>query len=310
MYRTLVKTAGLDHALWLKYRKQGIGGSDAGAICGLNPYVSPISVFLDKISDEREDRDNESMRQGRDLEEYVAQRFMEETGKKVRRCNRMLQSKKHPFMIADVDRMIVGENAGLECKTASPYSSDKWEDGKIPEHYQLQCHHYMAVTGADAWYIAVIIYGREFKYARIERDEEIIRHLISIEREFWYRNVKTCTMPSPDGSKIADEVIRNYFRESDQEKKVALQEFDGQLKRRDELTAMIDRLEKERRQIDQEIKLAMADAEVGLGSSHLVSWKSYTTSRLDTERLKKEKPDIYRDYSKETQARRFTVNAA
>ena len=60
---------------------------------------------------------------------------------------------KHSFMYANVDRMIIGENAGLECKTASAYSADKWKDGHIPESYQLQCHHYMAVTGADAWYI-------------------------------------------------------------------------------------------------------------------------------------------------------------
>lgn len=310
MCRTLVKTTGLDHDVWLRYRKQGIGGSDAGAICGLNPYVSPISVFLDKTSDVTEDMDNESMRQGRDLEAYVAQRFMEETGKKVRKCNRILQNENHPFMIADVDRLIVGESAGLECKTASPYSSDKWKDGRIPEHYLLQCHHYMAVTGAKAWYIAVVIYGREFKYAKIERDEELIQYLVSIEREFWYRHVKTCTMPSPDGSKVADEVLQNYFRESDKEKQVTLQEFDKQLERRDELTDMIEKLDKERRQIDQNIKLAMAEAEVGVGSGHIVNWKSYVSSRIDTERLKKEKPEIYKDYCKETRTRRFTVNAA
>ena len=159
----LVSTSGMDHATWLEYRKKGIGGSDAGSICGLNPYATAISVYQDKTQEEvTEKADNESMRQGRDLEEYVARRFMEETGKKVRRANSIFYMEENPFMLANVDRLIVGEDAGLECKTASAYSADKWKDGHIPESYEIQCHHYMAVTGADAWYIACVILGREF----------------------------------------------------------------------------------------------------------------------------------------------------
>ena len=78
-------------------------------------------MYTDKRTDEIEEFDNEAMREGRDLEEYVARRFMEETGKKVRRANAMFYDEEKPFMLADVDRMIVGENAGLECKTASPF---------------------------------------------------------------------------------------------------------------------------------------------------------------------------------------------
>lgn len=85
--KKLVSTLNLGKKEWLKYRKGGIGGSDAGAICGLNPYRTAIQVYTDKRTDEIEEFDNEAMREGRDLEEYVARRFMEETGKKVRRAN-------------------------------------------------------------------------------------------------------------------------------------------------------------------------------------------------------------------------------
>ena len=84
---TKIPTLNMTHEEWLQRRKTGIGGSDAGAICGLNPYVSPMGVYLDKISTETTDLDNEAMRQGRDLEEYVARRFIEATGLKVRRSN-------------------------------------------------------------------------------------------------------------------------------------------------------------------------------------------------------------------------------
>ena len=196
--KKLVSTLNLDKESWLRYRKNGIGGSDAGAVCGLNPYRTAIQVYYDKTSEEIEETDNEAMRQGRELEEYVARRFCEASGKTVRRANAMFYDEKNPFMLADVDRMIVGENAGLECKTASPYMAEQWKDGSIPVSYQIQCYHYMAVCRTDAWYIAVLIYGREFKYYRIERDDEVIENLIRIEKEFWNGNVIPRVMPDPD----------------------------------------------------------------------------------------------------------------
>ena len=219
MCKIIAKTKDMAREEWLQLRKQGIGGSDAGAILGVNPYSSPMDVYINKINDDTyiEDEDNESMRLGRDLEAYVAERFCEETGLKVRRSNNMYAHPDYPFMIADVDRLIVGkENGliGLECKTASPYSADKWKDGQIPAHYLAQCYHYMAVLGAKAWYIAVVIYGKEFKYIKIERDEEIINNLIQIEKQFWEQNVIARCMPEPDGSEAANDFINEYFKES------------------------------------------------------------------------------------------------
>ena len=129
--KRLVSTRNLSKEDWLRYRKCGITGTDAGAILGLNPYRSAFQVYYDKISDTIENIDNEAMRQGRDLEDYVAQRFSEETGFKVRRANAIYQSEEHPLLLADFDRLIVGQKAGLECKTVSPFSADKWADGKI-----------------------------------------------------------------------------------------------------------------------------------------------------------------------------------
>ena len=99
--KKLVSILNLDKKEWLKYRKQGIGGSDAGAVCGLNPYRTAIQVYYDKTSHSIEDVDNEAMRQGRELEEYVARRFCEASGKKVRRANAMFYDEKNPFMLAD-----------------------------------------------------------------------------------------------------------------------------------------------------------------------------------------------------------------
>ena len=102
-------TTGMSNEEWLRLRKTGIGGSDAGSICGVNPFGSPMKVYYDKTSSSVEELDNEAVRQGHDLEDYVAQRFMEATGLKVRRSNFMYRSTEYPFMIADVDRLVVGE---------------------------------------------------------------------------------------------------------------------------------------------------------------------------------------------------------
>lgn len=307
--KKLISTLGLDKSAWLAYRKNGIGGSDAGAVCGFNPYRTAMEVYQDKTSKEVEELDNEAMRQGREFEDYVARRFTEATGKKVRRANAMYYDENHPFMLADVDRMVVGENAGLECKTASPYLADKWEDGKIPMHYQLQCFHYMSVMNTEAWYIAVLIYGREFKFYRIERDEEIIADLIRMEQDFWENHVVKGIMPNPDGSKLADSVIAEYFKQS-APVTVPLAGFDEKLKRRQELMEVISRMDMEKKQIEQEIKLYMGEAELAENDRYQVSWKAFCSSRLDVERLKAEEPEIYGKFIKQTTARRFTVKAA
>lgn len=307
--KKLISTLHIDKESWLQYRKQGIGGSDAGAVCGLNPYRTAIQVYYDKTSDSIEEIDNEAMRQGRELEEYVAKRFCEASGKRVRRANAMFYDEKNPFMLADVDRMIVGENAGLECKTASPYSEEKWRDDKIPLSYQLQCYHYMSVCNADAWYIAVLIYGRDFKYYRIERDDEVIGNLIRIEEEFWNEYVLKRVIPDPDGSKTADAAIAERFKES-KSTTIPLTGFDERLERRQEILSLLEKIETEKRQIDQELKLYLGDAEIAENEHYRVSWKNFSRSSIDEKRLKAEQPEIYEKYRRETTSWRFTVKAA
>ena len=141
---------------WRALRRKGIGGSDAGTICGLNRFSSLLALYADKKGLIPDKEDNEAMRLGRDLEEYVALRFKQEmadrgTPKKVKNCNFILRHPEHQFMLANVDRLIVGENAGLECKTTNVFNQTDFDGGNVPESYYCQCQHYMAVTGADRW---------------------------------------------------------------------------------------------------------------------------------------------------------------
>ncbi len=303
-------TAGMSNEEWLRLRKTGIGGSDAGSICGVNPFGSPMKVYYDKTSSNIEELDNEAVRQGHDLEDYVAQRFMEATGLKVRRSNFMYRSTEYPFMIADVDRLVVGEDAGLECKTASAYNTDKWKDGNIPLHYIMQCYHYMAVTGKRTWYIAAVILGREFTYRKLVWDDDLIAQMISVEKNFWENHVLPRVLPSPDGSDICNDILNEYFHSARKGSSIKLDGFDDKLKRRAEIMEQIEQLKQEQGMIEQEVKLYMKDNEYASSGNYRISWSSVQSTRLDTKRMKEEQPDIYRDYAVQSVSRRFQVRAA
>lgn len=308
--RRLVATDKISKEEWLRYRKQGITGTDVGAITGFNPYVSAMQVYLDKITEDVEEFDNEAMRQGRDLEEYVAQRFTEVTGLKVRRANAIYYNVGHPIMLADFDRLVVGQRAGVECKTVSPYSADKWTDGKIPLHYQMQVQHYLAVSGYECWYIVALVLGKELIVHKIERDEELIQYLITIEERFWNEHVLKRIMPEPDGSKACSEMIGSMYFKSDAKKSMELMGCSEMLNRRAELVSLIEKMEEEKNTIDQKIKLQMQDSAYAFTDKYKISWVSSEASRLDTKRLKEEQPSIYKEYCKTTNSRRFTVSAA
>ncbi len=308
--KRLISTVGLSKKDWLSYRKMGITGTDAGAIAGMNPYVSAFQIYQDKLTDEIDETDNESMRQGRDLEEYVASRFTEVTGLKVRRANAIYQNDENPFMLADFDRLIVGQRAGLECKTVSPYMEDKWKDGEIPLHYQMQVQHYLAVSGYDCWYVAAIIFGRNFIIRKIERDEELIKYLVQLEKNFWTNNVMAHVMPDPDGTKECSEQIAKLYYKADARKSVQLLGCNQMLDRRKELVELMERLEQEKNAIDQKIKLDMQDAAYGITDRYKVSWITVNKKQLDSKKLKEDDPDLYEKYVTSVSSRRFTVTAA
>ena len=269
----IAATKGLSREEWLQLRKKGIGGSDAGAVCGVNPYRSAFSVYVDKLKEETETEDSERLRQGKDFEDYVAKRFSESTGLKVHRTNYLYSHDEYPWMLADVDRVIANENAGLECKTVSVWSADKWKSAdRIPESYYLQCQHYMAVMEWDYMYLAGLILGTDFVYYRIDRNEEIIQSLIKIEKDFWQNNVLAGVIPDPDGSKAYDDMLGSHFS-ARKEASIPLVGFDQDLKRRSELSGLLAKMETEKKMIDQKLKLFLGENEVAENDHYKVSWK-------------------------------------
>lgn len=307
--QTLTSTKELSHSEWLEQRRKGIGGSDAAAIMGLNPWKSTIDVWLDKTGqyEEKEEKGtNEKTYWGNVLEDVVAKEFSIRTGLKVRRKNAILQHKDYPFMLANVDRFIVGERAGLECKTTGQFAAKEWDNG-IPVYYNLQVQHYMAVTGYPLWYVAVLIGGQEFRWYTVQRDEELIKELIQKEVEFWHM-VENNIMPPLDGSEASSEILKKLYPQAEEGKQIDLP-FDAfeLIQKLDEITEKEKEITYQKDEIVNKLKEMLGDAEQGQVHGRIVTWRNYATKRLDSKKLQKERPDIYQEYTKETFSRRFQV---
>lgn len=208
----------IERLQWLQARRTGIGGSDAGTILGVNPYKQPLQLYLEKRGEITEDDidSKEAVMVGRDLEDYVAQRYSLRTGLKVERYTGMLRHPEHNFILGNVDRLVwqdgkrpqhkgeIRTQHGLECKTALARFVDKslWgPDGtdEVPMAYLAQCQHYMAVTGATLWDLAVLMAGPEFRVYHIARDDDLIASMIEQYKWFWHC-VESGTPPDLDCS--------------------------------------------------------------------------------------------------------------
>lgn len=185
MTRVLVSTKELDREEWLKERMKGIGGSDAAKVLGVSRWGGPLSVYLEKKGLYVPEDPGEPAYWGTVLEDVVAREFEKRSGLRVQRQNKIFQHAEYPWMLANVDRRIVGQNKGLECKTASNFMGDEWEGDELPDSYYIQIQHYMAVMGWESCWVACLIGGQRYVQKEVQRNSELINTIIEKEREFW-----------------------------------------------------------------------------------------------------------------------------
>lgn len=294
------------HEEWLKIRKGYIGGSDAGAIIGLNPYNSAFSVWAEKTGQTPEFEGNISTRVGTYLEDLVAKLFMEETGKQVQRMNFTLVNSDYPWACANIDREVIGEDAVLEIKTTTSFGAiKKFRSGEYPEQWYGQMVHYLAVTGAKKAYLAALENNRELRVFELERDEEEIKALMDAEREFWNTYVLPKKTPPVDGHSATSEAIKKIFSEEAGDS-IDLSGFLDVFQQRKAVNEQIKNLKTELDGLDNRLKVAMGSMAKGTCGRFSVSWKLQNTSGLDRDKIKADFPEI--DFSKyASQSRVFRV---
>ena len=314
----LVKTHDLNRDEWLAFRKKGIGSSDAAAAAGLNPYKSQLELWMEKTGRDaglpKIDPNDESSPTywGTLLEPIVAAHYTKRTGNRVRRINAVLQHPFEPWMLANIDREVLGDSGVqvLECKTAGLNGVRLWKEG-VPEYVQLQVMHQLAVTGKSAADVAVLVCGQELQVHRIQRDEQMIANLIEVERVFW-RYVETDQAPPADGSDSADQALRCLFP---YDSGTSLDLSDDL-----EMSAVFDDLVAVRRvlaehlqleaQLKQRIQQRMGEASRATFEGGDVTWKrSKDSNGFDLGRLLRERPELATQFAVPTPGtRRFLVN--
>lgn len=294
-----ISTKGMSREAWLKIRRKSIGGSDAAAIIGLNRYQNAFSVWEEKTGRAAEKPLTEAMRLGTFLEEYVAQRFTEETGKRVRRRNAILYNPEYPFAHANIDREIVGEDALLECKTTSQLNLKQFSGGEYPANYYVQVMHYLAVTGMERGYIAVLIGNKDFRVFQVERDEKEISSLMEAERDFWGFVEADEAPPAQERETESDGTTVDLFGRAEIMRQYL--SIKGQCKA----------LEKEADAIAETIKTELGTHERGRDGSFTAIWKTQQRTSFDQAALAAAHPELdLSPFIRTTSTRVFTVKEA
>ena len=320
---TFTNTENISRADWLNLRRGGIGGSDAGAIMGLNKYATPLSVYLAKKG-AAEDSGNSATEWGNILEEPVRQKTREELGGRIETVEGMFTSTAHPFMNANLDGLIYFDKetqigggvarglCGHEIKTSR--TGDGFTDVEIPDSYYAQVQHYMAVTGIKTFILTVFIFNQYAgRHYVIPRNEYFIARLIDAEKTFWERNVLADAMPAPTGNENETELLKNLpMAETitlDEESEAILEE-------KAQLDAEIKTLQEQSDILKEKILIKMAENPSGAAAAKTVAecgaWKisltTQTAKRVDTAALKK--AGIYEQYAKESVSRVLRITRA
>ena len=298
-------------------RNQFIGGSEISKIMGLSRWGTPLSVWAQKTGKipAPDLSDNEAVKMGNRLEQFVADLFTEETGKAVRRAPKAYQHPEYPYMVAHIDRIVTGTDELLECKTCSQYKDKEWIDEEIPQEYILQVIWYLGITGRKIGHIAVIIGGQHYKSKSIEFDKELFDTMVETAKDFWENHVLTDIPPKVSAND--DNTLSEMFADAndfiielfptDEESEIATTDFETNVAYVQELKAQKKDIEDEIKQRENLIKEVIQD-NLGIKTpKYVITWKPITKIDVDTKRLKAEKPEIADEFQKITTYRRINI---
>lgn len=293
----VIGTADNNSPEWHELRKKGIGGSDVAKIAGISKWESPIGVWMSKTGRKPVNENVSPFAEwGHRLENVVAEKFKEETGLPTINTNKVFRSIQFPFMIANLDRLIVDEHGDnisfLEVKTAHEYTKDKWDVGKIPDDYMLQVQHYMAVMGFEYCYVAVLIGGNDYRHYKILRDYAMIGNIISIEEGFWAL-VKDDTPPEPTFADDTETVKSLFADRSFEENEFLPAEADELAEKYKEMGEQIKELEVAQKECKNRLVAMLGKKDEAKSEKFKVSFKYSNYFNEDIVRDKY--PDIYNE---------------
>lgn len=302
---------------WREFRKQGIGGSEAGICLGVNPWRSPLELWLEKTGRaEPEDLSGkEAVEWGNRLEAAIAGKFADrhpEYEVVVSECT--YYDEERPWRHANIDRALIERDTGamgvLEVKTAGARSDKEWVFGP-PDHYLAQVYWYLVVTGFEFAHICVLIGGQEYREYEVTPDREDMEELERAVDSFWNDFVLADVLPELKGTGDEARALATLYPEATEPEPVVTSDIDHpEIFERFQLAQDKKVLESRIKELDNKIKALIGSRERVNTESTSVKWSRYTRESVDSKRLKAERPDIWAEYATETETGRLTFSAA
>lgn len=302
-------------AVFLEERRKYIGGTDIGAIVGVSPWSSPLSVYLDKIGESIDQAETLPMRRGLYMERFIKAEFVRE----------------HPEYVVDLHpEPIVRDDWGFpagasldglvrvrrgteivgvfEAKTTSSWNARAFDDaqGEMPDAYFVQCQWYMAVADLPLAWLVVDVGESRLRTVEVPADPKVQDRLINAGRDFWATHVLRRNPPEPNGCERDGGILVTLYPRSKPEMAVPLDDKASALALAYEFNrAAAKEAEAKAEEAKQKLCAFMGDAEAAVCDGYRLSWKSQETTRLDSKALKEAEPEIWNRYAKTSASRVF-----
>ncbi len=285
-------------------RRSGVGSSDAAPSVGLSRNKTRGALWAEKLGLESGTPDNAFMKRGRRYEPLVAETFEEETGLKLHRVNQTLRNPEYPFMMAHLDRRIVGQPTIVEIKTVGLFASrDEWgESGSsdVPTDVYLQVQHQLCCAPRmESAFVAALFSLDDFRIYPIAADPETMAVLVAEESGFWDL-VLSKTSPAPRSYVDVQRMFPKHIEKAIEADEAALGAY---------LTY------RENKAHEKEVKALLKPLQMQIGAfleehdtltvdgEPVLTWRTQSSRRFSESAFKADHPDLYAKFLRDLPSR-------
>ena len=266
---------------WLEARRQGIGGSDAAALLGLHPHLTPLGLWLEKTSPHPPDPSAPSLAAelGHVLEPFIRDKMMAALNVYIKSPRILLRSQAHPVLLASPDGWIRHKvrRELVEYKTIAPWAWREYRDGGLPPHWVAQAQHYLTVTGYERVWFGVLVGHEEVVIRPVERDEAWIAQWVPYAEAWWTVYIVNQQAPPADGTPETAKRLAQRWMPTHPDPIALPEDARRHLEAYHRATQAIAEAKAAQQEAAAALKLLLADHEAGVLDDWRVTWRPKVT---------------------------------